>query len=58
MKFFKTVFLGRDNELTYRHINEGDTKYVLYVIPKPPQEPSRSGPHYLYCILFSQAKKS
>lgn len=38
MKFFKTVFLGRDNELTYRHINEADTKYVLYVIPKPPQE--------------------
>jgi hypothetical protein len=38
MKFFKTVFLGRDNELTYRHITSGDTKYVLYVIPKPPQD--------------------
>ena len=37
MKFFKTVFLGRENELTYRHITSGDVKYVLYLIPKPPQ---------------------
>jgi hypothetical protein len=38
MKFFKTIYLGRDNRLIYRHLLEGSSKYVLYTIPTPPTE--------------------